>query len=479
MKRMWLLCMLLFLAACSGPAVRGPARHVIFISMDTARADHFGFMGSVTAETPRLDALAEESIVFTNYMTVVPTTLASHVSLLTGKYPHHHGTPRNGFMVNTGNEMLTEILAEAGFHTAGFAGSFSLDSRFDFAQGFIHYDQEFDVLVGDAGADQNQRSAAAVTDAVIEHLDELESPDHVFLFVHYFDPHRPYSAPEPFDVAEPGDEELPSIPDLKRDEALSESRKLACARRYEQKYRAEITYMDHHIGRLLDDLRRRGILDEAILVVTSDHGESLWEHGEEFDHGYGVYESTVHSVCMVRLPDAGSGGTRMDGAAASIDVFPTVLDYLGLPVPESVDGEAIALAEPGGGAGVRTRGGAPGEGSSPGGRVRFSQATKPWRGLETDPRWTNILKARCVREGRMKYVQTPYRGTEELYDVVADPAETTNLLVAPTPEQREIARRLGAELERWMASAAPLPSRFESSQTEETIERLRSLGYLN
>ncbi len=456
----------LLVVSCGGPKLpEGVPRHVVLISIDTARADHFGFMGGEDAYTPRLDGFAAQSVVFTDYMTVVPTTLASHVTLMTGKHPLHHGTPRNGFMVNRENEMLAEVLKEAGFRTAGFAGSFALDERFDFAQGFDHYDQNFGVLVGEGGADQNQRTAEDVTSAVIDYVDEEGVPDRLFLFVHYFDPHQPYAAPPPFDTLyDPrGREGLVPIPELKRMAESSPELAAAEAQRHAEQYASEISYVDEQVGRLLDALDEDGVLDDALLVVTSDHGECMWEHGEEFDHGEKVYQATVHALCMFRLPGGRSGGARSSRPVANIDVMPTILSMLGLDVPDGVDGEAVAL-EP--------------TGPPPDDRPRFCQATKPWRGVETDPRWTNALKARCVRSGRYKYVQTPFLGTEELYDLEQDPDELSNLLREPTPEAREVAGRLRPVLEAWAASAHPLPSRFEPSQQQETIERLRSLGYL-
>jgi arylsulfatase A-like enzyme len=440
-------------------------RHVILISMDTARADHFGFLGGTENSTPRIDALAEESIAFTDYMTVVPTTLASHTSLFTGKYPHHHGTPRNGFMVHDGNVMLTEILRNAGFHTVGFAGSFALDSRFNFAQGFDHYDENFAVFVGEDGVDQNQRCAADITDAVIRYLNAGDIPDRIFLFVHYFDPHYPYAAPAPFDVdPEPhGECELQPIGALKEDSGMSLPEKERHARRYALRYAAEISYMDHHLGRLLDDLQRREILDDALLVVTSDHGENLWDHEVRFDHGFTVYQSTMRAVCLMRFPNGERGGARVDQLLASIDVMPTILDFLGLEVPPSIDGEGMDL---------RTMSAT----SRP--RTRFGQATKPWEDVETDPRWTNIHKSRCVREGRFKFIQTPYRGTEELYDVISDPGENFNLLEHRSTETDDLASGFRRELEAWASSTRALPSEFEGAQRGETVERLRSLGYL-
>jgi len=455
-----------FILGCTeSPVPLLATRHVIFISIDTARADHFGFMGSPDVLTPHLDSLATESIVFTDYMSVVPTTLASHVSLLTGKYPMHHGTPRNGFMVNRDNQMLPELLKAAGYHTVGFAGSFSLDTRFDFAQGFDHYDEDFSVLVGEEGADQNQRPAKAVTDAVIAYLEETGIPENLFLFVHYFDPHLPYAPPAPFDtIYDPqGRRNLRPIGLLKQLGVPLSEPMMRQVQRHTLQYAGEITYADSQIGVLLDYLRSKGVLDQAILVITSDHGECMWEHGEEFDHGFGVYQATIHTICMIRLPGAESGARTIDQLTASIDIMPSVLDYLGLPVPSDVDGEAVdlrQLAEP-----------------LPS-RVRFSQGSKPWAEVETDPRWTNMLKSRCIRDGSYKLIQTPYLGTEELYNVVEDPAETSDLLLNADPEIEVLSERLRLDLEAWASTADPLPSRFEPSQMEETVQRLKSLGYL-
>ena len=456
----------LVLGACSGSSLDpGVPRHVVVISIDTARADHFGFLGSESVRTQGLDAFAREAIVFTDYMTVVPTTLASHTTLFTGKYPHHHGTPRNGFTINAANEMLAETLQEAGFHTAGFVGSFALDERFGFAQGFDHYDQESDIYVGDSGADQNQRLAEQVTDAAIAYLDEAGVPDRLFLFAHYFDPHAPYAAPPPFDtVYDPqGTHGLYPAEAIKRYQGFSPEQKERSIERLAMQYASEVSYTAHHVARLLDDLVSRGVLDQALVVVTTDHGECLWEHGEEFDHGRTVYQATMHAVCAMRLPGGELGGTRVDELVASIDVLPTILDVLGLDVPEGVDGESVPLRNLEAGIGERTR---------------FGEATKPRSDAETDPRWANIRKARCIRDGRYKYVATPYLGTEEFYDVVADPRERENLLEAPTDEMLRVAGDMRVRLEAWTDSAQPLPSTFDSSQTEESIRRLRSLGYL-
>ncbi|MBU0638832.1 MAG: sulfatase, partial [Planctomycetes bacterium] len=323
-----------------------PARHVIVISLDTTRADHLGCYGNTEVRTPNIDALAAESILFTDYMTVVPTTLSSHLSLFTGKYSHTHGTPRNGFMVNRENLLLTEILQEAGFHTAGFIGSFALESRFDFNQGFDHYDERFERFVSVIGAEHNERPAESVTNAVISYLDEIGIPDKLLLFVHYFDPHEPYDPPPPYNTMYGGARRVtPEHTEVVRQgirqaghEATVEAQVLA------RNYAGEISYMDEHVGRLLEDLRQRGVLDQALVLVTSDHGENFWEHRFYFNHGLTTYQTTLHAVCLLRLPRAAHGGTRVEQLVASIDVLPTLLSYLGLEIPPGVEGEALDLA---------------------------------------------------------------------------------------------------------------------------------------
>jgi len=434
--------------------------------MDTTRADQFGFMGNPYVQTPHLDTIAAESIVLTDCMTTAPTTLASHTSLFTGNYPHHHGTPRNGYMVNRENLMLAEILKGEGFTTAGFAGSFALDSRFDFAQGFDFYDETFDVLVGDEGADENQRRAEKVTDAVLAYLDAEGVPDRLFLFVHYFDPHSPYAAPAPFrSMYDPTGIHGPlPFGELEIDESLEANPELQqLGRRLIAQYAAEISYADFHIGRLVDELRRRGVLDDAILLVTSDHGETFMEHGRTFSHGYLVYQATMHSVGVIRLPAGASGGRRIEQAVSNIDLLPTVLELLKIAPPPGIDGEAIPLDV--------TSDALPQ-------RRRFGQATRPRKRHETDPRWMNMLKARFIRSGPYKFIQTPYLDTEEMYDLESDPSEQRNLLPGASPQILEIAARLRAELDAWAESADPLPTRFEETQREETRERLKSLGYL-
>ncbi len=451
---------------CSGGTAReSPARHVVFISLDTTRADHFGFYGNTAIRTPHLDRLAAESIVLDDFMTVAPTTLSSHASLFTGKYPHSHGAPRNGFVLDQANVTLAELLRDNGFAAAGFVGAFPLSARFGIDQGFERWDEEFERFKGRDGVLQNERSAAAVTDAVLRHLDATAPKPGRFLFVHYFDPHVPYEPPAPYDTLYDARGRA-GLDDWKTQVQACAAlpvgqRRTAQAERMAAQYAGEIGYLDEQVGRLLDGLRERGILDDALLVVTSDHGETFWEDHECFDHGWGVHQTTVRALGLIRLPGAAKSGTRVAGVVANIDLLPTVLEYLGIAAPAGIDGEPLRLAS---------------DSLGPSGAARFSQATKPWEEVETDSRWRNMHKARCIRAGRHKLIQVPYAGFEELFDLVDDPGETRNLLDRPGAE--ELAGPLRQMLESWAASAHPLPTHFVREDQDEVLERLRSLGYV-
>lgn len=453
----------------------GPARHVVFVSLDTTRADHFGFYGSSDVSTPEMDAFAEEAIVLEDLGTVVTTTLASHTSLFTGNHPHRHGVPRNAFIVSPDNVMLAEVLGERGFLAAGFIGGLPLSRSFAFPQGFTYWDEELDVAA-DEHHHASERTAQSVTDRVLGWLDAEGVPENLFLFVHYFDPHVPYEAPAPWDTLyDPrGREGLPSWNDLARTRNCSGPGDEELVERFERQYAGEISYLDHHLGRLFDGLRRHGILDEALVVVTSDHGEHFNEHPVQpgapvrvcFDHGWVPHRETTRIVGVVRLPGALHGGHRVEERLSNIDLFPTVLDWLEIDLPAPVDGTPFDWTRP-----------------FAEERTRFTQVTKPWETVELDPRWRNLLKPRSIEKGRFKYWDYPYSGLEdstslhaELYDLEQDPDERNNLLENPTPEHQRIAAELRSELEGWAFGASPLPEK--DVEDPDVRAMLRSLGYL-
>ncbi len=476
------------LSACARdeePAIR----HVVLISLDTTRADHLGCYGNQTVQTPALDALAAEGTLFRHAYAAAPTTLASHTSLMTGQYPRVHGVPRNGFQIHPDNETLAEALSSAGFRCAAFLGSYALESIFGFDQGFDHFDEDFDLEFDHRRFDQSQRRASQVTDAALEYLEDWDGRDRLFLFVHYFDAHTPYDPPAPYntmygasvessdqlDISEaveahqeaavgqrPGFGFVlkhglsPVLLKAAQGEPLGKDRDLAAL------YAGEVSYQDEHIGRLLDSLRERQILQEALVIVTADHGETFWEHGDFWNHGLWVYDTTVRVPLLVRIPGV-SSARQIDQPVATVDVVPTVRELLGLS-SRPMDGRSLVPLL---------------QGQEEPPWPVFSEATQPRSArIESGQDWHNALKPKCVRRGPWKYILAPYLRMEELYHLDRDPGETQNLLENPDEEARRVREELREHLRAWEEARTPLPSVFNPTQSNEVVEQLKALGYL-
>ena len=260
----------LLVAACNRTPPPADGHHVVVISIDTLRADHLGCYGHPDVRSPRLDQLASQGALFEHAIAAAPTTLASHTSLLTGRWPHHHGVPRNGFVIDSSNLMLAEVLREAGYQTAAFIGGYPLKDEFAFDQGFETFDQEFPKKKGGRPVWGAQRDAELVDRAVFAWLDQASGDRPLFLFVHYFDVHPPYRTPAPWhdaylegpdygingslrDIRRLRTEVMEGRPAALRDSTVLHAR-----------YKAGISWTDHHVGVLLDGLEERGILDHQL-----------------------------------------------------------------------------------------------------------------------------------------------------------------------------------------------------------------------
>lgn len=494
----------LLLAACGGAPepTHGP-RHVVLISLDTTRADHLGCYGNREVRTPALDALSREAVLFEDCTSAAATTLASHTSMMTGLVPRRHGVPRNGFVVDDGNALLAERLAAAGFHCAAFIGSAALVGRTGLDRGFAHYDESFDVTAGEGGADQSQRAADAVTAAALAHVDDLLGRDgadeaRFFLFAHYFDPHAPY-APPASEVARyrPGLEVggFAAIETAVRqqqeraigralgqseviNEGLSEGLLRGASgaptevgRALAKLYAGEVTALDRGVGALLAGLTRRGLLDDALVIVTADHGETFWEHGNAWNHGLWVSQTDVHVPLIVRLPGGRRAGTRVEAPVSGVDVAPTVVDLLGL--------DALAADEPGVARGVSLARAL--DGADLPERPLFAVATQP--GAQVEARaleagagaWRGARKPIAARRGPWKLVDAPYLDLEMLFHLDRDPGERRDLIAegALDAEARGALDALRADLALLRSSTTPRPSEFDASQAKALL----GLGY--
>jgi arylsulfatase A-like enzyme len=420
--RIELLAPCLLLAAACGPApadVPGP-RSVLLVTIDTTRADHIGCYGYEGARTPVIDGLAARGARFASTFSVAPITFPSHVSLMTGTIPPYSGVRDNGSH-RAVPELLTlaEILQEEGFQTAAFTAAFVLDAQFGLDQGFSEYEGVQHKQISAQGLVE-ERSALEVNRSAIRWLDRLERERPFFLWVHYFEPHQPY----------PPAAELPSG---MRD----------------RPYDAEIHAADKALGQLVGHLDSLGRGAETLVVVTSDHGESLGEHGEA-SHSFFTYQGTIHIPLVMAhasLPQA----SVVEDKVSLVDVYPTVLELLGLDRP--------ILPPPGRSLAPRLRG-------------------EP---LEDVPAYFESLNSylnygwapiQGVAVGERKLIHVP-RG--ELYAWRSDPAEVTNLFA----QESEQAAALRTQLQELLAANEP-PEREHSSERELTSAdraALAGLGY--
>jgi choline-sulfatase len=411
------------LASCRA-APPPTARHLVLVTIDTLRADRLGCYGDRSVDTPHLDALARDGARATDASVQVPLTRPSHVTLLSGLYPAEHGIRDNvAPSLREDVPTLAERLKGAGFSTAGFVSSIVLSRQSGLARGFDTFSDHFDVGADDARFLNTIQRRGDIPTAEATSWLEAQRGSRLFLWLHLYDPHEPYEPPEPF------------------------------ASRYaDRPYDGEVAWSDELVGRLDATLARLGIRGETLLVVTSDHGEGLGDHGEAV-HGYFVYESTLAVPLLFRGPGI-AAGRRVNATARSIDLVPTVLDLLGVRPPASahLSGRSLAAALRGG--------------PEPPAEATYAESLTPLLHFG----WSDL---RALRDGRFKYILAP---RPELYDVRDDPSESRNL-VASSPAQAEalrgaLTRRLAEE----KASAQSAPA--AAAVPPEMLEQLGALGYV-
>ncbi len=300
------------------PVSDTPRRQVLFVTLDTLRADHLGCYGAVDVETPALDSLAAGGVRFEDAVTAANVTNPSHASMFTGLHVKDHGVHNNQQRFDVAIPTLPRVLAREGFRTAGFAGvSF-------FGADGSNLGRLFDVF--EDCSIHEQRRAEDVNADVVPWLNAHADED-FFAWVHYFDAHWPYVPPEPWGTAPPAIEHT-GVFDADRLEPLK------------RLYRGEVGYLDHQLGVLLEHLRRLGIFEQALIVVVADHGESLGEHGIPFAH-HGLFDATVKVPLIVKPSGGRERGGVVSGAVSTVDLFPTVLDLLGIESGAAVRGRSL------------------------------------------------------------------------------------------------------------------------------------------
>jgi arylsulfatase A-like enzyme/Flp pilus assembly protein TadD len=402
------------------PAKSPPRTNVILITIDTLRADHVGCYGSRAVKTPTLDGLAHDGVLFERAISQVPLTWPSHAVILTGTYPF-----QNGVQDFTGQPLapqfrsVAQAFKSSGYTTGAVVSAFVLDRTWGLGRGFDFYDDAFSAQTfqkKDIGL-VDRRAGESVTRA----LAWLEkTPTHpFFLWLHLYDPHNPYDPPEPYTTDYKG-----------------------------HLYDGEIAYADHELGRLIAWLKQNKLYDSAAIIATSDHGESLGEHGED-EHGFFIYDATVHVPLIVK-PPAGNGvpGQRRSDPVEIAAIAPSLLRLAGVKdaiegqfQTKALFGETSASADP-----------------------AFSETFYPFSSFGWSP-------LHALETDRYHYVDAPQ---PELYDLGNDPGETKNVAV----QQPAIVAVLKEKLQQRLAhNPFARQNSGAGNLSPDAQEKLRALGY--
>jgi len=405
-----MLASLLLVAAASAP-------NVVLVTIDTLRADRVGAYGHAAGETPTIDRLAREGVLVLDAVVQVPQTRPSHASIFTGRYPYEHGIRDNySKPLAPGTPTIASVLRRQGWDTAAFIGAYPVSRPSGLDQGFAVFDDPF--AAGDDTTRQarTERRAKEVVDRALEWL-ARPRPGPFFAWVHLFDPHAPYEAPEPFRKRHAG-----------------------------SPYDGEVAYADAQIGRIAGWLDTRGLRGRTLVVVTSDHGEGLGEHGED-EHMLFVYDSTLKVPLVLSWPAGLPAGARVHGQFRSVDVLPTLLDLAGVTAPPTSGASRKAALQAGG-------------------RIpaNESYAESLYAQLHF-----GYAPVRALRGDGWKLVDVP---RPELYRISEDPHETRNLV----DERSPVASAMRTSLRRFDREQDSVP---EMPQVDEAAaERLAALGYV-
>ncbi len=394
----------------SAPAALPPGTPVVLISIDTLRSDRLPAYGYQSVATPALDAFAADAVVFEHAYTPVPLTLPAHVSVLTGLDPPGHRVRDNaGYRLEADSiAYLPTVLHEAGYRTAAAVSSWVLRGTAGLSAGFDLYEDRI-TMAPRALLSGMQRSGFETLTAASDWLGEV-ADDPFFLFFHIYEPHTPHAPPPPYDTT------------------------------YASPYDGEVAVADAIVGRLLDRLEGLGVYDRALIILLSDHGEGLNDHGD-YEHGLLLYREVLQVPLLLKLPGSHDGGTRVERAVSLVDVFPTVLALLGLESTAGLDGRPL-FEEP-------------------------SMPEDPLYGETVFPRlhfgWSELYSL----------IDFPYHfiyGPDpELYDLASDPGERHNLVRS----KRDVAAQLRAHLDSLDREIAePL------EEDDETRRKLAALGYI-
>ena len=456
----------------------GPPRHVFLITVDTLRADRMSAYGHVRETSPVLDDLAAQGVLFERAIAQWPKTGPSFASIFTGRYPHTTGlTHKAALRLPDAYLTLAEFFSHMGYRTAAVVSNGVLAKRLGWDQGFDEYHQTWSLAPEQSDVPEVYRrwiNAPKVNELALPLLERHRETEKLFVWIHYSDPHTPYLLPDGTSNPFLGDahytDESEVTLENPRAMALGDEREL---RFYEASYDANVSVADQHIGLLLGKAEDLGMLEDSLLVFTSDHGESLGEHGYYFGHGRLPHNPGSH-VPLIFQRFGEAQGSRVDRVVELVDLYPTLRDLVDpdqeVPGLEGqslmADLEATSVAEE----------------TSDGNLLAFSSAGGG----------SPLTHYRSVQDEDYKLVYHPARKTRrgelperyEFYYLREDPEELNDLLAdGATPENPEAVsalRRLRRELVGWMDGRTWIrpPKGQIEAESEETLKTLRALGYI-
>lgn len=437
-------------------ATEGP--NIIIFTWDTTRADHLSVYGH-DIKTPNLEALAQKGVVFETAVTAAPQTGPAHLSILSGRYPISHGVVANGTNIGDQPAMLARTFEAAGYQTSGFVAAFPIHERFSFGQGFDVFDSDFSPIVGlhelaairayDAVIFRNlprERRGGLVNERAIRwlsHLDDADAP--IFSWVHYYDPHGPYTPPDAF-------HEIYTGPPKEGGKHLdlphfwsAEQRAITDTDYLTAQYDAEITYTDYLFGEVMKVMDSKS--RDTIVVVTADHGESLTEHGVLFDHGDDLYDPSMLVPLIIRAPEA-RPGLRVKCQTPTVDIAPTLLDLAGLD--DGIDRDGVSRVS-----------------EMMGARCDDHDAFSS----TVSERIPNPPVDHALRRANTKFIDKAVK-EDELYNLQVDPDELRNLNTLEPALSGAMSAVLSA---RQKGGTAPI----EAEMSDDVINMLKELGYID
>jgi arylsulfatase A-like enzyme len=441
----------------TAPPRSGNGLSVLLITIDTLRADHLGLYGYRRPTSPHIDALGQRGTVFDRAFTFWPKTRGSFVMMMTGLRPSQNGYGKTHPVLLDFNPTLASVLEQAGYRTAAVLDNPNLAAQHGYARGFESYRETWE----EKALDSEAARARAITEGGIAYLRAARPDQPFFLWLHYVNPHAPYTPPPPFDRkfldAATSGPRLAPVSGLhggvKKEWAVP-GKTLAY---YVSQYDGEIASVDDEVGRVVDALAASPVAGKTAVVLTSDHGESLGEHDYYFDHGEDLFDPCLAIPLVITMPGA-PAGRRVGELVTTLDLVPTILDAVKVSYPPDLAGTSVLAGVTGGQTPARER--------------LFAQ---------------NDRNLSATFDARYKLVATPLDNDDvklALYDRARDPGETRDVSAREAEPFRVFRRELELFADRanreWAHTLALVQGKpGERAPTMEACEKLRALGYVD